>query len=95
MVQKPNLRVADDAEAQRIINNWCMQSVLFTLMVRARDLSKPIPDLHKEETIHYAEEVWQKVTTQAGPITRYENSTKWMTAVADNMLRWIQDHLDR
>lgn len=73
----------------------CQQTVLFALMVRARDLGKPVPDEHAKEAFTYAEEVFLKVLDKAGPIERYAKPRLWMTAVADEMFRWVQKHLDR
>lgn len=77
------------------LSNWCKQAVLFALMVRARDLGKPIPDQHADLSFAYAEEVFQKVIAQAGPSETYETQSAWMTAVVDGVFRWVQNHLDR
>jgi hypothetical protein len=41
--------------------NWCKETVLFAMMVRARDLRKGIPDKHNLEGFIYAAEVYQNV----------------------------------
>ena len=51
----------DDDAYLRPLANWCKQSVLFALMVRARDLGKPLPDEFMNHALEYAAEVYQKV----------------------------------
>lgn len=85
----------DDPNVLEPLANWCKQSVLFALMIRARDLGKPIPTTVVSEAFAIAEEVYQKVLAQAGPREHFENPQTWVVAVVDEMLRWIQDHLER
>jgi len=50
----------DDDAYLRPLANWCKQSVLFALMIRARDLGKPLPDEFMNHALEYAAEVYQK-----------------------------------
>lgn len=88
-------RVEDPEQTTGNLKTWAMQTVLFTLMVRARDLGTAIPDEHVGEAFRTAAEVYQKARAQAGPADRYKSHQLWMTAVADEVLRWAQDHLER
>lgn len=82
-------------DALRPAANWCKQSVLFALMVRAKDLNKGIDDKHAPATMEYAEEVWKKISAEVGPPERYPNATLWLTEIADRTFRWVASHLDR
>lgn len=77
------------------VRSWCRQSVVFALMIRARQLGTGIPDEHALEATRYADEAAEKILARAGSPIRYATGTLWMTAVADETFRWVQDHLDR
>ena len=85
----------DDDAYLRPLANWCKQSVLFALMVRARDLGKPLPDEFMNHALEYAAEVYQKVLAQGGRKEDFDSPQQWMASVADEMFRWVQDHLER
>ncbi len=88
-------RRSTEEEYRRVLGNWCKQTVLFAMIVRARDLGKPLPDKFASDAREYAEEVYQKALAQVGPIENFDKPQQWMAAVVDETFRWVQDHLER
>lgn len=87
----------DPGSTEPQLINWAEQTIIFAMMIRASERRSDggIPGKEAAGLLHEASEVAQKVLHRVGPVSRHSDAAAWMTEYANQIFRWVQDHLER